>query len=106
MTRARAADLGKLQKGALVLGTDLEIGVLEDVAPARRSHRARLLVRHGHADYLLAIPVDNIKDAEPSRIHLNIRREDAEMLVYEADGDAGPVNASPDTDKVIGAPDP
>jgi hypothetical protein len=106
MTQAGAGDLAKLQKGALVLGTDLEIGALEEVTPARGSQGPKLIVRHGHADYLLAIPAEAIKDAEPTRIHLNLRRQDAEVLVYEAEGDAGPTSASPDTDKVIGAPEP
>jgi hypothetical protein len=106
MTHAHSVNLEKLQKGALILGTDLEIGVLEDVEPAQGSQQARLLVRHGHADYLLGIPVDAILDAEPSRIHLAMRREDAERLVYESDGDAGPTHASPDIDKVLGAPEP
>jgi hypothetical protein len=106
MTQAGATDLTKLQKGALVLGTDLEIGTLEEVAPARGSRGARLIVRHGHADYLLAIPAYAIEDAEPTRIHLNLRREDAEVLAYESDGDAGPTSASPDADEVIGAPEP
>ncbi len=106
MTQPGASDLNKLQKGALVLGTDLEIGALEEVKPAEGSQGARLIVRHGYADYLLAIPAESIKDAEPTRIHLNLRREDAERLVYEQDGDAGPANASPDNSTVIGAPEP
>ena len=105
MTHAGTTDLYKLQKGALVLGTDHEIGALEEVA-ADGKHGPRLIVRHGHADYLLAIPAEAIKDAEPTRIHLNLRRQDAEVLVYEADGDAGPTIPSPDIDKVIGAPQP
>jgi hypothetical protein len=105
MTQAGTTDLNRLQKGALVLGTDLEIGALESVQPAHGSAGARLIVRHGHADDLLAIPADAIKDAEPTRIHLNLRREDAERLVYE-DGDAGLTEPSPDTHNVIGATEP
>jgi hypothetical protein len=105
MTHAGAADLNSLEKGALVLGTDLEIGALESVEPAQGSQGARLIVRHGHANDLLAIPADAIKDAAPTRIHLNLRREDAERLVYEG-GDAGLTDPSPDTHRVIGAPQP
>jgi hypothetical protein len=104
MTDGGATDLNKLQMGALVLGSDLEIGALEAVRHAEGSRGALLIVRHGYADYLLAIPADVIKDAEPTRIHLSLRREDAERLLYEPGGDAGPTNASPDVDKVIGAP--
>jgi hypothetical protein len=105
MTQAGATDLSKLQKGALVLGTDLEIGALESVQPAEGSRVARLIVRHGHADDLLAIPADTIEDAQPTRIHLKLRREDAERLVYE-DGDAGRTEPSPDTHNVIGTTEP
>jgi hypothetical protein len=106
MSQSGATDLTKLQKGALVLGTDLEIGALESVEPADGSHAARLIVRHGHADYLLAIPATAIREAQPTRIYLNMQRQDAEVLVYEADGDAGPTSPSPDIDSVIGAPQP
>jgi hypothetical protein len=107
MTQAGASDLNKLQKGALVLGTDLEIGALEEVKPAEGSQGARLIVRHGYADYLLAIPADAIEEAQPTRIRLNMQRQDAEMLIYEEkEADAGFTSASPDNPKVIGAPEP
>ena len=38
MTQAGAADLSSLQRGALVLGTDLEIGALEEVQLADESN--------------------------------------------------------------------
>ena len=105
MTQAGAADLSKLQKGALVLGTDLEIGALEEVQLADGSQPARLIVRHGYADYLLAIPADAIEDAQPTRIHLKLRREDAERLLYDG-GDAGPTDPSPENQNVIGTQQP
>ena len=105
MTQTGAVDLEKLQKGALVLGTDLEIGTLEGVQQASGSNEASLIVRHGHADDLLAIPASTIKDAEPARIHLNLRREDAERLVFEG-GDAGSTQPSPNNEKVIGTTEP
>jgi hypothetical protein len=105
MTQGGAADLSRLKRGALVLGADLEIGALEEVQPATGSQPARLIVRHGYADYLLAIPADAIQDAQPTRIHLKLPREDAERLLYDG-GDAGPTDPSPDTHNVIGTPQP
>ncbi|MFN0073830.1 MAG: hypothetical protein ACKVVP_20310 [Chloroflexota bacterium] len=106
MAQANSTDLEILQKGALVLGTDLEIGTLESVKQAEGSEPATLIVRHGHAESLLSIPADAIKNAEPTRIHLNLRREDAEVLIFHGGADGGSTTASPSVDEVIGAPDP
>ena len=104
MVQRDETTLSELRRGALVLASDYELGSLDSIRPAQGDEGPMLIVRHGYADYLLVVPADAIADSEPTRIHLKLRREDAERLLFEQDADAGPTLPTPPVDSLLGKP--
>jgi hypothetical protein len=102
MTMYGSTDLKSLKKGAPVLGSDYEIGTLERVESS--GEKDVLLVQHGHAADLLAIPADMIAEANSDVIKLRCTREDAEVMIFQQDAEPGTVKPSPLASDLLGAP--
>lgn len=96
-------DLSNLEIGAAVEAVDHAVGTVEGVTTNPRGAVESIIVRHGYADYLLAVPVSLVAEATPGLIRLNVRLDDVEQTVFDQHADAGPTLPSPPVDEVIGS---
>ena len=95
-------DIARIKPGASVQAGSEDIGTVESVEPHSHAGGPTLIVRRGHAEQLVAIPVALILEFTDGQVRLNATRADIDKLL-EAGHSAGVTIATPPVDEVLGA---
>lgn len=78
------------------------VGSVERITEGIADGPQIMIARHGHAEYLLAVPLALIDAVSPDEVRLNVTFQSFEALLFEPGGDAGPTTPTESADQMLG----
>ncbi|MFN0072981.1 MAG: hypothetical protein ACKVVP_15965 [Chloroflexota bacterium] len=96
------SEFGGVRRGAVVRASDGEAGTVDSFVSGIGGGAETIMVRHGYADYLLAVPVSMIAEVRGGLLRLSVPFQTFQELIFSPTGHFEPTIPSPPVESVIG----